>query len=374
MEKRVLGRTGLEVSALGMGGIGFIKQFRTSREDSLRVIRRAIDSGVNFIETARAYFDSEEIIGEALSEGDRRQKCIIATKSYLRSAEDMEKEVERSLKALATDHIEIFQIHHIQYLSELEEVTSPRGAYQALKSLQKAGVIDFIGVTSHNPEVLAQCAQTGLFDTVQFPLNPAEEELFNQVYPWLKKLNIGSIVMKPLMGGRIANVEAALAFALSFEVSTVIPGIASMEELETDLRVARNFAGLSAQEREALKAEVKKLPEEFCRRCRYCDGVCPEKIKISEVFRCEEYLIFNATFARNEFRRLDSGLDKCRDCGKCEEICPYHLPIRKKLKTARLKLEAGRMEDWVVNLTRKLGIYDKVRKLYFDLVKKIPER
>ena len=374
MELRVLGRTGLKVSALGMGGIGFIKQFRSTREESLQVIQTAIDSGINFIETARAYFDSEEIIGEALKAGNRRGKCIIATKSYLRSARDMEKEVEKSLKALQTNHIEIFQIHHIQYPSELAEVTAPQGAYQALKSLQKSGVIDFIGVTSHNPVVLAECAKTGYFDTVQFPLNPAEEEFYALVSPWLEKLNLGSIVMKPLMGGRIINVESALAFALSFEVSTVIPGISSMAELQTDLKVAGNFSGLTTEERAALRTEVKKLPENFCRRCRYCDGVCPQKIKISEIFRCEDYLIFNATFARNEYRRIEPNAAICEQCGKCEEICPYKLPICEKLKSAHQRLSGGRLEDSIVNFTRKIGIYDKARKLYFDMVKRIPER
>lgn len=372
MEKRRLGRTGLMVSALGLGGIGFIGQYRKSKDQALKVINMALDAGVNFIESARAYFDSEEIIGEVMK--TRRKECFLATKSYLRSAAQMEKEIERSLSALKTDYIDLYQIHHIQYLYELENVLGPTGSYAALLSAKKEGVIGHIGVTSHNPKILEEVLRTNKFDTVQYPFNPAETEFYEKITPVCKELDIGSIIMKPLCGGRLKSVESALSFILSHDISTVIPGCVTPEQMELDIKIAEEYRSLTGEEKLALSEEIKKLPDQFCRRCRYCEGVCPQELKISDVFRCEEYLILNATYARNEYKSLEKLADACIDCGKCEEICPYNLPVRDMLKRAHGRLSKGKFEDFVVNLVRKIGIYDRVRKLYFDIFRRIPER
>jgi len=372
MKKRRLGKTELMVSALGLGGIGFIGQYRKSKDQAIQVINTALDAGVNFIETARAYFDSEDIIGEVMK--TRRNECYLATKSYLRSASQMDKEIERSLRALKTDYIDLYQIHHIQYLDELEQVLSPTGAYRALESAKKQGIIGHIGVTSHNPDILEEVLKTNKFETVQYPFNPAETGFHRKIQPVCKELDIGIIIMKPLCGGRLKSVESALRFILSHDIDTVIPGCVTPAQMALDIKIAEEFHPLTDDEKVKLEEEVRNLPDLFCRRCRYCEAVCPQGIPISDIFRCEGYLILNATYARNEYRSLEKLATACNECGKCEEICPYKLPVRDMLKQAHNRLTKGKFEDFIVNLTRKIGIYDRVRKLYFDIFRRIPER
>ena len=347
-------------------------QQHTQRAASVALFRAALDAGINFVDTARGYFDSESILGEALK--GRRADCIVASKTYLRGFKAAYRQLEESLQQLQFDYIDIYQIHHVQYLEELEQVMAPGGAYAALSRAREQGLIRWIGVSSHNPEVLRACLRTGAFDTAQFPFNPVESEFWDTVQELVRELDIGTIVMKPFCGGNITSTAAALRYLLSFPVSTVIPGCTTGEQLESNLEVLRNFTPLSSGEQERLKAEIKQLPELFCRRCRYCVATCPQHLPVPEIFRCEDYLILNATYARNSYQELTLKADSCQKCGKCETICPYHLPVRAFLQRAHRRLTRGALEDFAVKLCRRLGIYDIMRKFYFTVFRKIPER
>lgn len=372
LPKRRLGRTGFMVSCIGLGGMGVISQSHENLESAVRIIHTALDRGVNFIDTARGYFDSEMIIGEALKE--RRNEVFIASKTYMRPAKRAEKEIEESFRTLGVKKIDLYQIHHVQYWNEFEQATAPGGVLEVLKSYQKQGLIDFIGVSSHNPAILPQILESGLFDTVQFPFSPVEREHHENIKDVVKRKDIGTIIMKPLAGGNIKSVETALHYLLSHDVSTIIPGCSTVEQVMEDTEAGINFRGITDEEKQAIINEVMNLPDQFCRRCRYCEKQCPQGIPISDIFRCEDYLILNATYARDQYKSLDKYVTDCGNCGKCEIICPYKLPVREKMQKAHTRLTAGKLEDAVVKLVRKIGLYDFARNLYFKLGGKIPKR
>jgi len=372
MQVRQLGRTGLTVSCIGLGGMGLISQTHTDRESAKKIIHTALDRGVNFIDTARGYFDSEDVIGEVLR--DRRDETYVATKTYQRSAKRAGKEIEQSLEKLQVKKIDLYQIHHLQYMKEFEQITSPGGAMEALRYYQKQGCIDFIGVSSHNPKILPEVLESDIFDTVQFPFNAIEREHYDNVKDVVKRRNIGTIIMKPLAGGNLKSVEASLKFLLSYDVSVIIPGCSNIEQVMMDTDVGINFHGITEEEKTQIIEDAKNLPDQFCRRCRYCEKVCPSGIPISDIFRCEDYLILNATYARDQYRNLDKIFTACVNCGKCEKICPYNLPVREKLRKAHRRLTRGKLEDIAVKFFRKVGLYDIARELYFRLGGKIPDR
>lgn len=371
--RRRLGRTGLMVSRIGLGGMGFMSPNReVDLKVALDVINTALDRGVNFIDTARSYFDSEKIIGMVLKK--RRNETYIASKTYMRTAKRAEKELGESLEALGVKKIDIYQCHHVQYREEFEQITSPGGALEALKSYQKQGVIDHIGISSHNPDILNEFLESDHFDTVQFPFSAVERDHYNNVKDVVKNRDIGTIAMKPLAGGNLKSVETALKFLLSSEVTTIIPGCSTVEHVIADTRVGIDYKGITEEEKQKILEEVENLPDLFCRRCRYCEKQCPKGIPIADIFRCEDYLILNATYARDQYRSLEKHVPDCGDCGKCEQVCPYHLPVREKMKKAHRRLTRGKLEDIAIKILRKVGLYDFARMLYFNLGGKIPKR
>ncbi len=370
--RRRLGRTGLMITCLGLGGMGVMNRCH-SQESAVEVVTTAIDMGINFIDTARGYFDSEKIIGQALTE--RPGKAYITTKTYMRSASGASKEIETSLRTLQQKKIPLIQIHHLQYKEEFERITAPGGAMEAIRSFQKQGLIDHVGVSTHNPRIICEILQSDLFDTVQIPFSPVERDHFEKIREVARQRDIGIIAMKPLSGGHIKSVEEALGFILSHrEVSTVIPGCSTTDEVCRDVEAVLNLGEITDEHRRDIIQQLREIPDQFCRRCRYCEHRCPENIPIADIFRCENYLILSATYARQEHRKLPRHFNQCRDCGECEKICPYHLPVRKMLRQAEIRLRRGWLEDAGVTLLRKIGLYDLGRRVYFALGGKIPDR
>lgn len=335
MEKRILGRTNLEVSVIGFGGIPIQ---RVDQSMAIELINKAYEYGINFIDTARGYNQSEGLIGQAL-EIIGREKFYLATKSMKRDYAGILEELEISLNQLKTTYIDLFQFHNVRTFEELDFILSHNGALKGIKEAREKGLVKEIGITSHSPEILFKAIDTGEFSTIQCPYNPVElqaEELFEKA----KKMNIGVIVMKPLAGGAIGNGELALRFIVNNpNISVVIPGMDSLEQVSVNASVGINRRELTKEEEDILFEEAKSLGSEFCRRCGYCLP-CPQGIDIPTQFLMEGYFTrYNLQdWAKTRYDAMEKRAVHCVECGVCETKCPYNLPIRKMLKNVVAKL------------------------------------
>lgn len=329
MDKRVLGRTKFNVSIIGFGGIPIQK---VSEETAITLVKKAHELGINFIDSAAGYGKSEELLGCGIKETGR-ENWIIATKAPDRDYEGMKKAIENSLQRFKIDIIDLYQLHNVRTDAEYEMVISENGALRALKEAKKEGKVREIGITSHSLDMMSKAIETGEFSTIQFPYNPVErqaEKLFRRA----KELNIGVIVMKPMAGGAIENKEYSLRFILENEnVTSAIPGMNTIEQVEENSRIGKAFKKLSSEERKAILEEAKILGTEFCRRCGYC-APCPRGIDIPTQFLLEGYLrrYDLRDWAVERYTSQKYGPKDCIACGKCETKCPYDLPIRDMMK------------------------------------------
>ncbi|MTI65660.1 MAG: aldo/keto reductase [Firmicutes bacterium] len=329
MLKRILGKTEFEVSVIGFGGIPIQK---VDKDTAIKLITKASEEGINFIDTATGYGKSEELIGYGI-ESVGREKWIVATKCPVRDYEGMKEKIKESLDKLKVDCIDLYQLHNVKTKEQYNKVMGEDGALKALKEAKENGLIKEIGITSHDLHILEKAVETEEFSTIQFPYNPVEtraETLFKRA----NELNIGVIVMKPIAGGAITNVNYSLRFILENEdVTTVIPGMKEIKHIEDNASVGNKYVALSSEERNILLDEAKELGTEFCRRCGYCQP-CPQGIDIASQFVLEGYLLRYdlEKWAKKRYSGLEHTADECIECGECENKCPYDLPIREMLK------------------------------------------
>ena len=327
MEYITLGKTGLKVSRMGLGGIPIQK---IDEEGTKTLLHQLMQQGVNYIDTARGYTVSEEYLGYAL-EGIR-DKFVLATKSMARTRESMEADIEKSLHNLRTDYIDLYQVHNPN-MEQLDQVLAEGGALEALQKAKKAGKIGHIGLTAHSTEVFERALELEWVETIMFPYNIVENQGEELIARCARK-NIGFIDMKPLAGGAIENAALALRYVCSNKnVTIVIPGMAEEKEMEENIRACLDASPLSEQEMEEMKQIRESLGTNFCRRCNYC-APCTVGISIPNVFLFAGYLnrYDLGEWARSRYSTLSAKASACVECGLCETRCPYHLPIRKMMK------------------------------------------
>lgn len=327
MEYVTLGKTGLQVSRIGLGGIPIQ---RIDAEGTKELLHKLADRGVNYIDTARGYTVSEEYLGYGL-EGIR-EKFVIATKSMARTKESMAADIECSLHNLRTDHIELYQVHNPS-MEQLDQVIAQGGALEALQEAKAAGKIGHIGLTAHSAEVFARALELDWVETIMFPYNIVEtqgEELIAKS----KEKNIGFIDMKPLAGGAIEDAALALRYICANpNVTIVIPGMAEEKEMEENINACLDPSALSEKEQEKIQEIREQLGTNFCRRCNYC-APCSVGIAIPSVFLFAGYLnrYGLGEWAKDRYSTLSVKASACVGCGDCETRCPYHLPIREMMK------------------------------------------
>ncbi|WP_371374604.1 aldo/keto reductase [Sporomusa aerivorans] len=328
MEKRRLGRTGLLVTPISFGAL---PMQRCTMEEAGKVLLAALDAGINFIDTARAYTDSEEKIGRYAA--GRRNEYYLATKSMARTKDAMAQDINTSLANMKTGYIDIYQMHNVKTDQEWDAVMAPDGALAALKEAQAAGKIGHIGITSHNVDMLVRAVKAGEFSTVQVPFNCVEQGAMKELFPLAQAADVGIIGMKPLGGGLLSHVDLALRFVLQQPGVVAIPGMDRVEHVAQNLAPAIDFTPLTDEELAQLKAEAEKLGANFCRRCGYCMP-CVAGIDIPQMF------IFHLQYTRYDLKtaipqRYQGSKVKassCIECGECEARCPYNLPIRERMK------------------------------------------
>lgn len=261
MQYRTLGRSGEKVSIVGLGGyhIGVQKDVN----ESVRIIRTALDNGLNFLDNCWDYNDGESEVrmGKALRDG-YRQKAFLMTKIDGRDKNTAARQIEQSLQRLQTDYIDLLQFHEVIRLSDPEKILGPNGGMEAALAARKAGKIRYIGFTGHkNPEVHLRMLHTAFahnftFDAVQMPLNAMDahyESFEKKVLPVLVEHKIGALGMKPMANGNILASKTVspvecLHYAMSLPTSVVITGCDSMPILQQALQAAGSFRPLGRQQ------------------------------------------------------------------------------------------------------------------------------
>ena len=327
MEYRILGKTGLKISRMGFGGIPIQK---IDEEGTRKLLHEMMEMGVNYIDSARGYTVSEQYIGYGL-EGIR-DKFVLATKSMSRTKEAMAADIETSLGNFRTDYIDLYQVHNPS-MEQLDQVIGEGGALEALIEAKAAGKIGHIGLTAHSTAVFERALGLDWVETIMFPYNIVEQQGAELIHKCAEK-NIGFIDMKPLAGGAIEDATLALRYVCSNpDVTVVIPGMAEVRELEQNLAACSNTESLADEELKAMDKVREQLGTDFCRRCNYC-APCTVGINIPSVFLFAGYLqrYDLADWAKDRYSTLKVKASACIGCGKCEPRCPYHLPIREKLK------------------------------------------
>ena len=332
MHHNMLGKTGLKVSLMGIGAIPLQ---RFDKENALAILEKAATLGVNFIDTARGYSVSEEFLGFAL-ERMGHGKFVVATKSMKRDYEGMRFDIETSLKTLKTSYIDLYQCHFVVTKYELDEILSSDGAMKALLEAKKKGLIGHIGVTSHNKAIALSAIDTHAFETVQFPFNFIETDGVD-VFKRAKGQDMGTIVMKPIGGGAIKNIDLSLRYIASHGfVDTLIPGVDNALQLTKNaMSFNEDVLALTESEQIIAAKEKAELGNSFCRRCDYCKP-CPAGIEISLIMNADAYYrrYSLVDWAKAKYTAIEHNITDCLDCGACEDRCPYGLSIRQMLRDA----------------------------------------
>ncbi|MCP4600679.1 MAG: aldo/keto reductase [Proteobacteria bacterium] len=324
MKKRTLGRTNLEVSVIGFGGIPIQ---RLSLREAEKVLCTALDRGINFLDTARGYTDSEDKIGRAIS--SRRGEFVLASKAMSRKSANMTGELDASLKKLRTDMIDLYQFHCVGTDEQLEKVLGPGGAYEALDKARAHGKVRYIGISGHVRDVLEKAVNTGLFDTVQLPFNPMETDSLEDVIPAAKAASTGIIAMKPVAGGALRNrAPLALRFTLTHGADVVIPGMETTDQVEKNAAAGDELTPLTDEELSTLEEDKAAWKGRFCRRCGYCLP-CEQGLDIPSLFLLDAYYTRYELkdWALKRLLHLEKKYADCVACGECMERCPYKLEI-----------------------------------------------
>lgn len=248
--RRRLGKTGLDVSILGLGGEGILRTFGNDKTAD-ELINTAIDAGVNYLESARAYAGSESYYGAALK--GRREKIYLASKSHARDKAGALAHLHETLTNMKTDYLDVWQIHDVRTGGEIEEIFGPGGAIEAFREAKESGKARFVGVTGHHdPSVTKRCLELFDFDTVLIPVNPAEPVykcFLEEIVPVAGAKDMGVVGMKAFLRGRLdAPKKLLFSYALSQPISTAVIGCDTVEQLKENIESAIAYTPLKYKE------------------------------------------------------------------------------------------------------------------------------
>jgi predicted aldo/keto reductase-like oxidoreductase len=257
MPTRPLGRMGHDVKIFGLGGQATLEKDGTEKE-SIGIVNRAIDLGVNYIDTAAAYGGgvSQKYIGQVMK--TRRKEVFLATKTHKRSYDESMALLEESLKSLQTDHLDLWQLHNVRTQEDLDRIFAKDGAIRALEKARDEKVVRFLGITGHyDPAVLKKAITQYPFDNILMALNAADthkQSFIDTLLPTAVEKKMGIVGMKvPARGkmfreGGVTKMEQAMRYVLTLPVSTIIVGIDDLKQLEENVKIAREFKPMTAGE------------------------------------------------------------------------------------------------------------------------------
>ena len=328
MKDITLGSTGITVPQNGFGALPIQ---RVPLPEAVKILRKAYDGGMRFFDTARAYSDSEEKVGEAFGTGYvKRDEIIIATKTQAKNPEDFWKLLDTSLQKLKTDYIDIYQFH---LMGECWKPGDGSGMYECMLEAKRQGKIRHIGGTAHKIGVAREIVESRLYETLQYPISYLADEQELELIRLCNERNVGLIGMKGLAGGLITNSKAAMAFAGQFEGFVPIWGVQRENELDEWLSYMEKTPVMDEEMSAFIRKEQEELKGEFCRGCGYCMP-CTVGIQINQCNRMTLMLRrapsdgWLSEYWQDEMAKVRD----CINCGACIPKCPYGLNIPELLK------------------------------------------
>lgn len=331
---RTLGRTGLKVTLLGFGAM---------RTSDPAVIRKAIDLGVNNIDTARRYMDgqNEEIVAKAV--GDQRKELIITTKIPPTTPEQMTADVEASLKALNSDYIDILLLHSLKRESDLKN----EDWLNFLQKVKKEGKVRFVGFSTHNnmDALLTANLQEKFYDVILTVYNFKSGETLRSAIAAAAQADIGIIAMKTQAGGyedaamgELSPHQSALKWVMNdAHVACTIPSMVTFDQLEENFKVMGSKIGW--MDRKTLHRYGAVIDDRLCRMCGQCSGQCQAGVAISDIQRCLMYAegYKDMQLAQTNYAELapQQTLQACATCSHCTVTCPNGVQVAANLQRAK---------------------------------------
>ena len=315
-----LGKTELVVNK---NGFGCLPIQRITKAEAVYLLQKAFDHGINYYDTARAYSDSEEKLGEAFRYV--REKIVISTKTAAKTAETFWKDLDESLRKLKTDYIDIYQFHTPDFCPRPGDES---GLYDAMLEAKAQGKIRHIGITNHKITVANEAVASGLYETMQFPFSYLASKKELKLVADCKEADMGFIAMKGLSGGLISNSACAYAFMNQPQFAHVAPiwGMQREQELDEFLAHGECPPVLDEELQAIIEHDVKQLSGNFCRGCGYCMP-CPAGIEINNCARMSLMLrrAPQAGWLSKEWQEKMSKIENCLHCNACMKKCPYEL-------------------------------------------------
>lgn len=320
MKTITLGSTGISTVQNAFGALPIQ---RVSKDEAVRLLRRAYEGGMRYFDTARAYSDSEEKLGAAFSGNGAREDIWIASKTQAKTPEEFWSDLETSLRLLKTDHIDVYQFH---CAGECYAPGDGTGLYECMQQARAAGKIGHIGITAHKIQVALDAAGSGLYETVQFPFSYLSSQKEIDLVRLCRKKKVGFIAMKGLAGGLINRSEAAMAYMSAYDNVLPIWGIQRENELEEWLSYMDRTPEMTEELAAYIKKEKQELQGEFCRGCGYCMP-CPVGIEINNCARMSLMLrrAPSADWLTPEWQEKMKMIENCLWCRQCASRCPYEL-------------------------------------------------
>ena len=333
LEHRILGRTGLALSAVGYGAM---------RTTDPAIIHRAIDLGINYIDTAHAYMDgySEVIVGKVLKR--RRRDAYVATKVHIESVDKMMASLEASLKSLQTDYVDIIQLHGLNAVSQIQD----EKALTTLRRMKEQGKARYIGFTTHRNQVelIRAAISMDFYDMILAAYNFKSPNELGEVIQQAAKVDIGIIAMKTQAGGyrkhemgNLSPHQAALKWVLQNpSVTAAIPSMVTYGQLDENIGAMNSDMGWL--DRKTLDRYSSAIDKDYCRMCEHCTSQCPNDVDVPDVNRSLMYAAGYGDFdlASKTYWAipLSKRPDICEDCRRCRVRCLHGLNVREKMMAA----------------------------------------
>ncbi len=352
MQYRRLRGTDIRISRIGYGGLALYYQ---PPDTAIQLINAAIESGINYIDCdeagnqfvpARVYEDTRAKLGQVLK--TRRAEVYVGVKCMFARADEVARDIDRALNFIVKDTcrevIDIFHLAHVDVEEKLDLLLSRDGGLAAAERAQQEGKIGYILIASHNPRVLLRALTTGRFQVAEFPFTIIEQEYRAEVIPYCVSHDIGTIIMKPIGGGQMAQcADLSLRWIAQHDVDCIIPGMKSLEEIRQNTAAVIDGGPLSAEELDRLTEISRHLGAEYCHRCGYCLP-CPQGIHIISQFDIYKSNLFGIDRKREIYRDMKARGARtaadCIACGQCVEKCPFKLPVPSVME--RIEQELGK--------------------------------